>query len=158
MPNQPTANQIRLNNITACLTVTVDTLDMMANNLKVPFVEVMSTTTQSLLTHVLGVKQNKSDCAQLLEQTCGLLNAIIIVHVGADTGGELPPTLLNHIGKFTETLHKIHTFIEAQQNRSKLKRFLGQGDMTTLLKDCKTGLQQSQEVFQMQLIQIEYPM
>jgi hypothetical protein len=46
------------------------------------------------------------------------------------------------------TLHKIHTFIEAQQNRSKLKRFLGQGDMTTLLKDCKAGLQQSQEVFQ----------
>jgi hypothetical protein len=46
------------------------------------------------------------------------------------------------------TLHKIHTFIEAQQNRGKLKRFLGQGDMTTLLKDCKTGLQQSQEVFQ----------
>ncbi|KAJ7816392.1 hypothetical protein B0H13DRAFT_1923585 [Mycena leptocephala] len=122
--------------------------DMMANNLKVPFVEAMSTTTRSLLTHVLGVKQNKSDCAQLLEQTCGLLNAIIIVHVQADTGGELPPTLLNHIGKFTETLHKIYTFIEAQQNRSKLKRFLGQGDMTTLLKDCKAGLQQGQEVFQ----------
>jgi hypothetical protein len=53
MPNQPTATQIRLNNITACLTVTVDTLDMMANNLKVPFVEVMSTTTRSLLAHVL---------------------------------------------------------------------------------------------------------
>ncbi|KAJ7877150.1 hypothetical protein B0H13DRAFT_1893366 [Mycena leptocephala] len=53
--------------------------------------------------------------AELLEQTYQLLNAIMMVHIESDTGGELPPSVLNHIGKFTETLHKIHTFVEAQQ-------------------------------------------
>ncbi|KAJ7910087.1 hypothetical protein B0H13DRAFT_1877134 [Mycena leptocephala] len=45
----------------------------------------------------------------------------------ADTGGELPPSVLTHIAKFTETLHKIHTFVEAQQNGSRVKKFFRQG-------------------------------
>jgi hypothetical protein len=46
------------------------------------------------------------------------------------------------------TLHKIHTFVEAQQNGSKLKKFFRQGEMSTLLKDCKAGLQQGFVIFQ----------
>jgi hypothetical protein len=46
------------------------------------------------------------------------------------------------------TLHKIHTFVEAQQNGSKVKKFFRQGEMSTLLKDCKAGLQQGLEIFQ----------
>jgi hypothetical protein len=46
------------------------------------------------------------------------------------------------------TLHKIHTFVEAQQNGSKVKKFFRQGEMSTLLKDCKVGLQQGFEIFQ----------
>jgi hypothetical protein len=46
------------------------------------------------------------------------------------------------------TLHKIHTFVEAQQNSSKLKIFFRQSEMGTLLKDCKAGLQQGFENFQ----------
>jgi hypothetical protein len=46
------------------------------------------------------------------------------------------------------TLHKIHTFVEAQQKSSKLKKFFHQGEMRTLLKDCKAGLQQGLGVFQ----------
>jgi hypothetical protein len=46
------------------------------------------------------------------------------------------------------TLHKIHTFVEAQQKGSTLKNFFRQGEMSTLLKDCKAGLQQGYEVFQ----------
>jgi hypothetical protein len=45
------------------------------------------------------------------------------------------------------TLHKIHTFVEAQQNGSKVKKFFHQGEMSTLLKDCKAGLQQGFENF-----------
>jgi hypothetical protein len=102
-----------------------------------------------------------------MEQTYELLNAILIVYIKSDTGGELPPSVLTHIGKFTEyaaclwgkklclvlttairTLHKIHTFVEAQQNGSKVKKFFRQGEMSTLLKDCKAGLQQGFEIFQ----------
>jgi hypothetical protein len=90
-----------------------------------------------------------------------------MVHINSDTGVELSPSVLTHIGKFTEyvtcfgrkkihsvltivirTLHKIHTFVEAQQNSSKLKNFFHQGEMNTLLKDCKAGLQQGFEIFQ----------
>jgi hypothetical protein len=46
------------------------------------------------------------------------------------------------------TLHKIHTFVEAQQNGSKVKKFFRQGEMSTLLNDCKAGLQQGFEFFQ----------
>ncbi|KAF7359605.1 hypothetical protein MVEN_00684300 [Mycena venus] len=65
------------------------------------------------------------------------------------TGGILPPSVLNHIGKFTETLHKIHTFVESQQGGSKVKQFFHQGEMNTLLKDCKNGLTQGLEFFQL---------
>ncbi|KAJ7927571.1 hypothetical protein B0H13DRAFT_1861316 [Mycena leptocephala] len=92
------------------------------------------------------VRQNKNESTQLMEQTYGLLHAILMVYIQSDTGEELPPSVLTHIGKFTETLHKIHTFVEAQQNGSKLKKFFHQGEMSTLLKDCKAGLQQGLEI------------
>jgi hypothetical protein len=112
-------------------------------------------------------KQNKNECTQLLEQTYELLNAILIVHITSDMAEEFPPSVLKHIGKFTgyvaglwkkrlpliwttaiRTLHKIHTFVEAQQNGNKLKNFFHQGEMSTLSKDCKAKLQQGFEIFQ----------
>ncbi|KAJ7907789.1 hypothetical protein B0H13DRAFT_1879244 [Mycena leptocephala] len=152
MPPQPTVTQIRLNNITACLMVTANTLEILASSLKSPFLEAISNTTQSLLKNMQTVRQNKNNCTQLLEQAYELLNAILMVHINSDTRGELPPSVLTHIGKFTETLHKIHTFVEAQQNSSKLKNFFCQGEMSTLLKDCKAGLQQGFEIFQVPMV------
>ncbi|KAJ7923746.1 hypothetical protein B0H13DRAFT_1864552 [Mycena leptocephala] len=152
MPSQPTVATIRLNNITICLNLTICTLETLASSLKSPLLTAMANTTQSLLKNMQTVKQNKNECSQLMEQTYELLNAILIVHIKSDTGGELPPSVLTHIGKFTETLHKIHTFVEAQQNGSKVKKFFCQGEMSTLLKDCKAGLQQGFEVFQVPMV------
>jgi hypothetical protein len=45
------------------------------------------------------------------------------------------------------TLHKIHTFVEAQRNGSTIKNFFHQGEMSKLLKDCWAGLQQGLEIF-----------
>ncbi|KAJ7842489.1 hypothetical protein B0H13DRAFT_2365203 [Mycena leptocephala] len=112
MPPQSTATE-RLNNITASLNVTADTL-----------------------------------------KTHELLNTIVMVHVNSPTGGELPATMLKQIGKFTETLHKIYTFVEAQQSGNKIKSFFRRGEMTALLKDCEAGLQQGRELFQVQAVNI----
>jgi hypothetical protein len=49
-----------------------------------------------------SIKQNKNICTELLEQTYKLLNAVLMVHVKSDTGGQLPLSVLNHMGKFTE--------------------------------------------------------
>ncbi|KAJ7914454.1 hypothetical protein B0H13DRAFT_1872983 [Mycena leptocephala] len=148
MPPHATLTQTRLNSVVTCLAVTANTLHILATNLKTPFLDAISNTTQSLLNLVETIKQNKNICTELLEQTYKLLNAVLMVHVKSDTGGELPPSVLSHIGKFMETLHKIHTFVEAQQNGSKLKKFFRQGEMSTLLKDCKAGLQQGFVIFQ----------
>ena len=45
------------------------------------------------------------------------------------------------------TLHKIHTFVEAQQEKFAFKMFFRQGEMATLLKGCTAGLNQAVEVF-----------
>jgi hypothetical protein len=88
-----------------------------------------------------------------------------MVYINSDTGAELPPSVLTHIGKFTEyvallgrknpiilmtivrTLQKILTFVEAQQNGSTLKNFFHHSEMSKLLKDCRAGLQQGLEIF-----------
>ncbi|KAJ7620768.1 hypothetical protein DFH06DRAFT_1143872 [Mycena polygramma] len=69
----------------------------------------------------------------------------------SDTGAELPPSVLGHIGKFTETLHKVNTFIEAQQRGSKIKKLFRQGDLGTLLRNCKEGLRQGLDSFQIDI-------
>ncbi|KAJ6473961.1 P-loop containing nucleoside triphosphate hydrolase protein, partial [Mycena vitilis] len=55
---------------------------------------------------------------------------------------------MDQIGKFTQTLHKVHSFVEAQQKGSKIKRLLRQGDLGALLQGCKDGLQQALDSFQ----------
>ncbi|KAJ6566720.1 hypothetical protein B0H19DRAFT_1257913 [Mycena capillaripes] len=148
MPLKQTAADIRVLDIATCMTVTVNTVEALAIALRAPFLEAIANTTRSLLKNIQITKRNKDTCVQLTEQIHGLLNAIIAVHIESDIGGELPPDVLNHIGRFTLTLHKIHTFVEAQQNGSKVKMFFRQSEMSTLLKDCKTGLQQGFDFFQ----------
>ncbi|KAJ7848600.1 P-loop containing nucleoside triphosphate hydrolase protein, partial [Mycena olivaceomarginata] len=53
-------------------------------------------------------------------------------------------------GKFTQILHKIHTFIEAHQKGSKIRAFFRPNESSTLLKECKVGLQQGLEFFQIE--------
>ncbi|KAJ6538039.1 P-loop containing nucleoside triphosphate hydrolase protein [Mycena capillaripes] len=67
--------------------------------------------------------------------------------MNSDTGGELSPNELYNLAKFTETLHKIHTYVGAQLEKSRIKQFFRQGEMSTLLKACYAGLEQALDVF-----------
>ncbi|KAJ7719894.1 hypothetical protein B0H16DRAFT_1739082 [Mycena metata] len=155
MPRQQTIIEVRLKNISKCVTITVNTLDVLVNTLKIPGLEAMINTTQSLLKFIQTIKQDKTECAELMEQTHNILNAIIGVYVKSDTGIELPPSTLHEIANFTQTLHKIHTFIEAQQSGSKVKKFFRKGELGGLLKDCKTGLQDGIKFFQVNTLHIQ---
>ncbi|KAJ6590731.1 P-loop containing nucleoside triphosphate hydrolase protein, partial [Mycena vulgaris] len=106
------------------------------------------------MTAVQTVKQNKSDCTQLLEQTYGLLCAIVSLHMKVEAGSDLTPSILNDLGKFTDTLYKIHTFVEAQQEKSKIRHFFRQGEMSKLFKDCNLGLQEALDQFKLQDINL----
>ncbi|KAJ7694706.1 hypothetical protein B0H16DRAFT_1844977 [Mycena metata] len=147
MPRQPTVTQARLNNISKCVAITANTFDVLVDTLKISGVEAISNTIQPLLKLVQTIKQDKIECAELMEQTHELLNAIITMYIKSDTGAELPPSTLNQIVKFTETLHKIHTFVEAQQGSSKIKKLFRHGELAVLLKDCKAGLQETLDFF-----------
>ncbi|KAJ7681015.1 hypothetical protein DFH06DRAFT_1290675 [Mycena polygramma] len=148
MPSPPAASGNRLETITSCLSLTAASLEILAGALKEPYLVAIFHTTQYLLKNIESLKQNPGECLNLLEQTYKLLNAILIAHIKSETGGELPPSVLNHIWQFTETIHKVQTFIEAQQKGSKLKRLFRQGELSRLLKNCKDGLQQGLDFFQ----------
>ncbi|KAJ7099029.1 hypothetical protein C8R43DRAFT_964197 [Mycena crocata] len=152
MPPQPTSSQTRYNNMIICFTGAVNTLELLADSFKVaPFLEPISNTARSLLSAIQAVKNNKDDCIQLMEQTHGLLHAVVSVHLKSTTGPELPPSMLNHLGKFTEHLH---SYVEAQQAQSQIRQFFRKGEMKTLLKACHAGLQEALEVFKVQNINL----
>ncbi|KAJ7482452.1 hypothetical protein FB451DRAFT_1441711 [Mycena latifolia] len=147
MSRQPRVTEIRLNNIIACLTPALALLDELSDTFGTPFVPAISNTTLSLISAVQNVKRNKDDCVQLLENVYQLLCAIINLHIKSETKGSLDPATLDHVGKFTETLHKIHTFVEAQQDGSRIMHFFRQIETKTFLGECRAGLQQAFEVF-----------
>ncbi|KAJ7197404.1 hypothetical protein GGX14DRAFT_574188 [Mycena pura] len=103
MPSHPSVTQTRLNRITTCLAATVETMDILSNTFKTPFLQPISTTTHSLVTLMQTVNQNKSDCAMLLEQTDEVLNAIIAIHIKSEEAtASLTPSMLDHVADFAK--------------------------------------------------------
>ncbi|KAJ7452318.1 hypothetical protein FB451DRAFT_1374162 [Mycena latifolia] len=146
MSPQPTVTDIRLNNTITCLAPVITLLNELSDAFGTPFVPAISNTTLSLITAVQNVKKNKEDCIKLLENVYQLLCAIINLHIKSETKGNLPPATLDHVGKFMETLHKIHTFVEAQQDGNKIKSFFHQTETKTLLSKCRAGLEQALQI------------
>ncbi|KAJ7794745.1 hypothetical protein B0H13DRAFT_2298661, partial [Mycena leptocephala] len=89
---------------------------------------------------LISVKRNKDECIGFMENVHRVLCAIVNLHVRSETAGSLSPSILDHIGSFKETLHKIYTFIDAQQDGNKIKQFLRQSEMNVLLRNCRAGL------------------
>ncbi|KAF7335493.1 hypothetical protein MVEN_02202800 [Mycena venus] len=147
MPRKPTVTEIRLDNIAACLTSALTLLNELNDAFSPPFIQLISSTTLALMTAVQNVKRNKNECVQVMENIPQVLCAIVNLHIESETVGSLPPSKLEHIGKFMETLHKIYTFIEAQQDRNKIKYMFHNSEKNTLLKHCRTGMDKAMEVF-----------
>ncbi|KAJ7064210.1 hypothetical protein C8F01DRAFT_1130593 [Mycena amicta] len=144
-------SQARLNTITAYLEQTSSTIQILSESFKTPFLQAILGTAQSLTRISQTIKQNRGDCALLLEQTNTVLCAIVGLHVGPDAaGGGLTPNVLDHIGDFTTTLLKIHSFVEGQQEGSKIRVLLRFTQMNALFNECKEGLQRAFEVFRIQ--------
>lgn len=115
-----------------------------------------------------NAKKNKAECTQLLESILQVLHAILNLHIKSETAGSLPPAMLHEIGKFTvyvklpseqdcscwvhRTLHKTHTFVEAQRDGNRIKSFFRQSEMSALLKDCREGLERAKEVFKASIL------
>ncbi|KAJ7444297.1 P-loop containing nucleoside triphosphate hydrolase protein, partial [Mycena latifolia] len=144
------SHQIRLTRIIAWLTAVVPTLKQISNTFNTPFLEAISSTTLSLTIALQTVRKNRTNCIEMMERIHALLYGIIDLHLHSEPLGELTPHMLHHIAKFAETLYKIHAYVEAQHDRSRLKQFFRQGEMNKLLKDCTVGLQQALDTFKVQ--------
>ncbi|KAJ6600489.1 hypothetical protein DFH09DRAFT_1070282 [Mycena vulgaris] len=153
MPSQPTITQPRLN-IINYLNTTLKTLEKLSHSFKTPFLEAILNTTHSLVISVQTIRKNQDDCTQLIERVHELLYAIIHLHLNSDVSGELPPSMLSKLGEFTTTLHKIHAFVEAQRDKSRIRSFFRQGEMSALLKDCNIGLEQALNTFKIDGVDI----
>ncbi|KAJ6603330.1 hypothetical protein DFH09DRAFT_1068498 [Mycena vulgaris] len=155
MPREPTITDIQLANIITCLTPLVPLLTELHDGFGTPFVQAISNTTLSLISVVQNITRNKEECVQLMVGIHRLVSAVINLHLQSKPVGTLSPAMLDSIGEFTQhrktrlfrTLHKIHTFVEAQQNGNKIKQFFRQAEMNTLLRKCRAGLQQAVDVF-----------
>ncbi|KAJ7848249.1 hypothetical protein B0H14DRAFT_3673445 [Mycena olivaceomarginata] len=145
MPRQSTVTEIRLANITACLTPALTLLNELNDAFGPPFIQPISNTVLSLMSMVQNV--NRHECTDLMENIHKVLYVIVELHIKSEIAGSLPPSVVDHIGKFVQTLHKIYTFVEAQQEGNKIKQIFRQSEMNTLLKECHTGLLQAFGIF-----------
>ncbi|KAJ6514150.1 hypothetical protein DFH09DRAFT_1099705 [Mycena vulgaris] len=145
MPRHTSATETRLNNVIIGLTPAIELLRELHDAFSTPFVPIIATTALKLIEVVQEVKMNKNQCLLLMENIHVILYAIIQLHLKSESGGTLPPTTLKHVGKFTETLYKILTFVEAQQDANRIKLFFRY--TATLFKDCRAGLEQALDVF-----------
>ncbi|KAJ6503602.1 hypothetical protein C8R45DRAFT_923950 [Mycena sanguinolenta] len=148
MPRQPTITEVQLENFAACLTSAVTVLNDLNDAFSPPFVQPISETIASLINLVQNVKQNKKECVQLLENIYQVLYAVIKLHIKSDAPGSLSPAMTDHVGKFMKTLHKIYTYIEAQQDSNNIRQLFRSIEMSGLVKDCHAELDKAKEVFE----------
>ncbi|KAJ7159773.1 hypothetical protein C8R46DRAFT_1287442, partial [Mycena filopes] len=154
MPTSATTTQARLNDVAKYLSAAVDTLELVSGTMKTPFLGAISKTCRSLVESMQTVKHNRDDCVQVLEQIPQVLYAVIALHIKSDTGGELSPRVLSCIGNFTESLHKVHHFIEAQQERRWFTQLFRQPEMGALLKECHSGFQAALDFFHIEALSL----
>ncbi|KAJ7310709.1 hypothetical protein DFH08DRAFT_823081 [Mycena albidolilacea] len=120
MPRQPTITENHLHNIAVCLTATLTLLNELNNAFNPPFIQPISSIMLALIDALQVMTVEIAYPSYLLD----LAESETNLHVKSETTGFLPPSMLDHIGEFMETLHKIYTFIEGQQEGNKIKQLL----------------------------------
>ncbi|KAJ7302608.1 hypothetical protein DFH08DRAFT_826489 [Mycena albidolilacea] len=133
MPRQPTVTETRITNITACLTPALTLLNELNDAFGPPFIQPISNTVLSLMAMVQVIT--------LSYLTVKVL--ILCLYMKSETAGSLPPSVVDHMGKFLE----IYTFIETQQEGNKIKQIFRQSEMNTLLKECQVGMHHACGIF-----------
>ncbi|KAF7368565.1 hypothetical protein MVEN_00179800 [Mycena venus] len=148
MPHQAgTTPELRKEKLIVLLTSAITLFNELGDAFGTPFAAAISSTVQSLVVIMQNVKKQKEECLELLETVQDVLYTIVNLHLQTEPPGSLPPSMLYHVGMFTETLHRIHMFIEAQQHKSGIKYFFRQTEMAILLKDCRENLRNACEAF-----------
>ncbi|KAJ7362712.1 hypothetical protein DFH08DRAFT_799733 [Mycena albidolilacea] len=124
--------------------IAASTFRDIADSSSVPFLRTVAAVSISISTTVQSVKSNKEECTRMVSHIEELLSAIPKLYFNES---DVSPTTLHNIGRFADTLQKIHTFVNAQQNTSILKQLFRQSANTALLEECNSGLRHALDVF-----------
>ncbi|KAJ6518023.1 hypothetical protein C8R47DRAFT_1189442 [Mycena vitilis] len=150
MPRQVTARETRLDVIVNYLDPALRLLDELSDSFGTPFLWEISKSTLLLIETVQNVKRNRADCIQLIENIHQILYATVDLFIKSETAGSFNPSTLDHLAKFTGTLHTIQTFVQ-QQDGSMIKHLFRQSEMNSLFKDCRAGLDHALKVFKVEI-------
>ncbi|KAJ7117472.1 hypothetical protein C8R44DRAFT_790792 [Mycena epipterygia] len=142
MSPQRSVTQSRLNNIAEYLTVAAAALQQFSDARRSACLNTISSIILSLATLAQTVKRNGAECIQLMEGVHTLVYALVRLLMKSN-GGALPPRIFD-TGKVTETLQKIHLFVEGQQDQRNIRN----NGPTPVLDDCKVGLQEAFSAFE----------
>ncbi|KAF7311815.1 ATPase-AAA-core domain-containing protein [Mycena indigotica] len=154
----PAARTVPFDSALRHVAATADVLDVLGKNVGTPFLDVICVTMKAVVSSAQNIKRNKSECAELLERTHQLLQAILALHIYPNTidpvsksegyaAPVLSPVALEQLGRLVETLHKVHHFLEAQHDRARFRQIFRTNETQNLLKDCRAGLQHAVEFF-----------
>ncbi|KAJ7892996.1 P-loop containing nucleoside triphosphate hydrolase protein [Mycena leptocephala] len=141
----------RLESLIEYIGVAASAAKTVADSTRVPFLGIAATIGLSIVKSADAIRSNKEHYIQVLEQIHEIFCSIIFLSSTSETNGVLPPALLYDIAKLTENLQKIYAFMKAQQGMGKLKQLLKQADNAARLDACKSELQESLRVFQVQI-------
>ncbi|KAJ7758762.1 hypothetical protein B0H14DRAFT_3166032 [Mycena olivaceomarginata] len=148
-PHRPSASESRLSSIISYLTEALTLINDLKDAIDPAFIQTISSTTLPLITALQNVRRNKDECIQLTENVHQILCAIVNLYIKSDSeaGGYVPPSMLANIGRFTETHQKTYRFVEAHQDRNKIKHLFRHSEMNALFKDCRAGLDEALAAF-----------
>ncbi|KAJ7279991.1 hypothetical protein C8J57DRAFT_1220518 [Mycena rebaudengoi] len=120
-------------------TIAATAVKDMAESAAIPFLGSTAALSLSVLKCVESVRTYRQDCVHMVEQIHEILCSILKLYSMCEPK-VLPTALLYDIGKFTETLQKVLTFLKAQQRIGKIKGFFRQTDSAVRLEVCKQEL------------------
>ncbi|KAF7373620.1 hypothetical protein MSAN_00572400 [Mycena sanguinolenta] len=132
-------------------TLAAATLNQLSEIHSIPHLTVVASLALLVVETVQSVKTKKDECAALVQQIHRVLCAIIDFVCTLNISPFLAPALFDSMATFSQTLHKIQTFIRAQQSMGILERFLRQQANTAQLEDCKLSLRRALDIFSIEV-------
>nr|GAT50497.1 predicted protein [Mycena chlorophos] len=150
-PTASTTTDVRLTRVGLGLRSAGEAFQLLSLSVHTPFLGAISTGTAALAGCVKTIRQNKRECVELLEQSYIVLNALLPLYLNADTKSEVSPAVMASVGRLSETLYIVHSFVEAQQEGSRFRKLFRQGELSGLLKNAKAGLQAALDVFKVSI-------
>ncbi|KAJ6562464.1 hypothetical protein B0H19DRAFT_1144625 [Mycena capillaripes] len=84
----------------------------------------------------------------MVDQVATIIAAL--VDMCRNTASELPPSILNNVATFSETLQKVLVFVRNQVGKSLIKRVVRHLEDASLLSECQLALDHAVQLFKLQ--------